>query len=88
VLGASVFHIIKLLSLDFMKLVCIAIIIATPVAWYAMSKWLQDYSYRINITWTTFFIAGLLAIAIALITVSFQSVKAALANPVRSLRTE
>ncbi|HVT86291.1 MAG TPA: ABC transporter permease [Chitinophagaceae bacterium] len=88
VLGASAFNITKLLSIDFVKLVCIAIIIATPVAWYAMHKWLQDYTYRININWTTFLIAGLLAIAIALITVSFQSIKAALANPVKSLRTE
>jgi putative ABC transport system permease protein len=77
-----------LLSLDFIKLVFVSIIIATPVAWYGMNKWLQDYTYRINISWVIFFIAGLLAIAIALITVSFQSIKAAVANPVKSLRTE
>jgi hypothetical protein len=88
VLGASVFNITKLLSLDFIKLVCIAIIIATPVTWYAMNKWLQNYTYRINVSWIIFFIAGLLAIAIALATVSFQSIKAAIANPVKSLRTE
>ncbi|HVX26723.1 MAG TPA: ABC transporter permease [Parafilimonas sp.] len=88
VLGATVFNITKLLSFDFIKLVCIAIVIATPVAWYAMNKWLQDYTYRINISWVIFFIAGLLAIAIALITVSFQSIKAAISNPVESLRTE
>jgi ABC-type antimicrobial peptide transport system permease subunit len=88
VLGASVFNITKLLSLDFVKLVIVSIIIATPVAWYAMNKWLQDYTYRINISWMIFFIAGLLAIAIALITISFQSIKAAIANPVKSLRTE
>lgn len=88
VLGASVFNITKLLSADFINLVIISIIIATPIAWYAMNKWLQDYDYRINISWVIFFIAGLLAIAIALITVSFQSVKAAIANPVKSLRTE
>jgi ABC-type antimicrobial peptide transport system permease subunit len=88
VLGASVFNITKLLSLDFVKLVVISVIIATPVAWYAMSKWLQDYTYRINVSWVIFFIAGLLAITIALITVSFQAIKAAIANPVKSLRTE
>jgi len=88
VLGASVFSITKLLTLDFIKLVCIAIIIASPIAWYAMDKWLQDYAYRINISWITFCIAGLLSIAIALVTISFQSIKAAIANPVKSLRTE
>ena len=88
VLGAAVFNITKLLSLDFIKLVFVSIIIATPVAWYGMNRWLQDYTYRISISWIIFFIAGLLAIAIALITVSFQSIKAAIANPVESLRTE
>ncbi len=88
VLGASVFNITKLLSLDFVKLVIVSIIIATPVAWYAMNKWLHDFSYRINISWFVFAAAGLLAIAIALLTVSFQSIKAAMANPVKSLRTE
>jgi ABC-type antimicrobial peptide transport system permease subunit len=88
VLGASVTNITALLSKDFIKLVVIAIVIATPVAWYVMNKWLQDYTYRINISWGIFFIAGLLAIVIALITVSFQSIKAAIANPVKNLRTE
>jgi putative ABC transport system permease protein len=88
VLGASVFTITKLLSVDFIKLVCIAIIIASPIAWYVMHKWLQGYAYRININWFTFFIAGLLAVAIAFVTISFQSIKAAVANPVKSLRTE
>ena len=88
VLGASVLNITKLLSLDFVKLVVVSIVIATPVAWFAMNKWLQDYTYRINISWDTFFIAGLLAVLIALLTVSFQSIKAAIANPVKSLRTE
>ncbi|MEP6465449.1 MAG: ABC transporter permease [Parafilimonas sp.] len=88
VLGASVANITRLLSLDFIKLVAISILIATPVAYYAMNKWLQDYTYRINISWGIFFIAGLLAIAIALITVSYQSVKAAMANPVKCLRSE
>ncbi len=88
VLGASVFNVTKLLSLDFLKLVFVSIIIATPIAWYAMNKWLQDYTYRIYISWIIFFIAGILAIVIALITVSFQSIKATIANPVKSLRTE
>jgi putative ABC transport system permease protein len=88
VLGASAFTITKLLSLDFIKLVCIAITIASPIAWYAMHKWLQDYAYRININWFTFIVAGLLAIAIALVTISFQSIRAAIANPVKSLRME
>jgi putative ABC transport system permease protein len=88
VLGASVFNVTKLLSLDFVKLVFVSIIIAIPFAYYAMNKWLQDYTYRINLTWVIFFIAGLLAILIALITVSFQAIKAAVANPVKSLRSE
>jgi putative ABC transport system permease protein len=88
VLGATALTITKLLSLDFIKLVIVAIIIATPVAWYGMNKWLQSYSYRIEIGWGIFFIAGLMAIIIAFLTVSFQAIKAALANPVNSLRTE
>jgi putative ABC transport system permease protein len=88
VLGASVVNNAKLLSFDFVKLVIFSIIIATPVAWYAMNRWLQDYTYRINIGWGIFVAAGLLAIVIALLTVSFQSIKAAIANPVKSLRTE
>ena len=88
VLGASAIGIARLLSADFIKLVLIALVIASPVAWYAMNQWLQNYTYRINIGWSIFAIAGLLAIAIALITVSFQSIKAAIANPVKSLRTE
>jgi putative ABC transport system permease protein len=88
VLGASVFSVWNLLSKDFVLLVIISFLIAVPVAWYSMSKWLLDYSYRISIGWGIFLIAGLLAIAIALITVSFQSIRAAIANPVKSLRTE
>jgi putative ABC transport system permease protein len=88
VLGASPFNITKLLSVDFVKLVVVAIIIASPVAWYAMNKWLQSYTYRISIGWGIFLIAGLMAICIALLTVSFQAIKAAIANPVKSLRTE
>jgi len=88
VLGASVPGIIQLLATDFIRLVFIAIIIATPVAWYAMNKWLQDFAYKININWFVFAVAGLIALIIAIVTISFQSIKAALANPVKSLRTE
>ena len=88
VLGASVAGIVALLSKDFLKLVMIAILIATPVAWWAMTQWLKDFAYKIEIEWWVFALAGTLAIAIALLTVSFQSVKAALMNPVKSLRSE
>lgn len=88
VLGASISNIVLLLSKDFIKLVLIAFVIASPLAWFVMHSWLQDFAYRINISWWIFFLAGLLAIAIALITISFQSIKAAMANPVKSLRTE
>jgi putative ABC transport system permease protein len=88
VLGASVSGIIQLLATDFIKLVLIAILIAVPVSWYAMNKWLQEFAYKINIGWAVFVIAGLIAILIAVITISFQSIKAAVANPVKSLRTE
>ncbi|MVM33056.1 FtsX-like permease family protein [Spirosoma sp. HMF4905] len=88
VLGASVASIVALLSTDFLKLVLIAIVVATPVAWYVMNQWLQDFAYKIDIEWWLFALAGLLAIGIALLTVSFQSVKAALMNPVKSLRSE
>ncbi len=88
VLGASVPGIIQLLAKDFVKLVVIAIVIATPIAWYVMNTWLQDFAYKINLSWSVFVIAGVVAILIALITISFQSIKAAIANPVKSLRTE
>ncbi|GAA4452456.1 ABC transporter permease [Nibrella saemangeumensis] len=88
VLGASVPSLVSMLSADFLKLVLIALLIATPIAWYTMNRWLQDFAYKISIEWWMFALAGLLAITIALITVSFQSVKAALANPVKSLRAE
>ena len=88
VLGASVAGIIQLLARDFIKLVFIAILIATPIAWYTMSRWLQDFAYRIDVQWWVFVLAGLLALAIALLTVSFQSIKAALMNPIKSLRSE
>jgi putative ABC transport system permease protein len=88
VLGASVSNITVILSKDFLKLVIIAIIIATPVAWWAMNKWLEDFAYRISISWWIFVIAGFAAALIAFLTVSFQAIKAAIANPVKSLRTE
>jgi putative ABC transport system permease protein len=88
VLGASVAQIAALLSKDFIKLVCIAIIVASPIAWWAMNNWLEGFAYRVHVSWWMIAIAGLLAIVIALVTVSFQSVKAALGNPVKSLRTE
>ncbi|HEX8278011.1 MAG TPA: FtsX-like permease family protein, partial [Segetibacter sp.] len=88
VLGASVLTIAGMLSKDFLKLVMIAAIITFPVAWWAMNKWLQDFAYRINISWWIFLVAGLVAVVIALITISFQAIKAAIANPVQSLRTE
>ncbi|WP_421827395.1 ABC transporter permease [Larkinella sp.] len=88
VLGASVASIVVLLSRDFLRLVMIAILIATPIGWYAMNRWLADFAYRIDLEWWVFGLAGFLAVAVALLTVSFQSIKAALVNPVKSLRSE
>jgi putative ABC transport system permease protein len=88
VLGASVFGITALLSKDFIKLVFIAILLAVPAAWYAMHQWLNNFVYRIDIEWWVFAAASLIAIFIAIATVSFQSVKAALMNPVKSLKSE
>ncbi len=88
VLGASVANVTLLLSKEFLRLVVVSFVIASPIAWYAMNKWLDNYSYRIGIEWWVFALAGLLAVLIAIITVSYQAIKAALANPVKSLRTE
>ena len=88
VLGASTQGVVLLLSKDFIKLVVISLLIASPVAWYFMNKWLQDFAYRINISWSVFVVTAIAALSIAFITVSFQAIKAALANPVKSLRTE
>jgi putative ABC transport system permease protein len=88
VLGASVGNVISLLSKEFLKLVFIAIVIASPVTWFVMNKWLQDFAYRTNISWLVFVITAVIAIGIAVLTISFQAIKAALANPVKSLRTE
>ena len=88
VLGASVSNVVTMLSKDFLKLVTIAFCIAVPLAWWVMHKWLQDFAYRVDVSWWIFGIAGLLALCIALLTISFQAIKAAIANPVKSLRTE
>jgi len=88
VLGASTNGVIMLLSKDFIKLVLISLLIASPAGWYFMNKWLQDFAYRINISWWTFLLAGMLAILLALITISFQAIKAAMVNPVTGLRSE
>ncbi|MEP7323753.1 MAG: ABC transporter permease [Saprospiraceae bacterium] len=88
VVGASVFSIVNLLSKDFIKLVCVSILIAAPLAWFGINKWLQDFEYRVNIGWWVFVLAGMMAITIALLTVGFQAIRAAVAKPVKSLRIE
>ena len=88
VLGASVPSVVQLLSKDFIKLVIIAFVVAAPVAWYFMNKWLEDFAYRTDRKWWVFPLAGIIAVLIALFTISFQAIKAAIANPVKSLRTE
>lgn len=88
VLGASVGSIVRLLSVDFLVLVLIAAIVAAPIAWWAMSTWLQDFTYRISINWWVFLLAGLAAALVALATVSYHAIRAALVNPVKSLKTE
>jgi putative ABC transport system permease protein len=88
VLGASVTNIIQLLSVDFLKLVCIAILIALSIGWWTMHSWLNEYAYRININWWMFAAASGIIILIVAFTISFQAIKTAIANPVKSLRTE
>jgi ABC-type antimicrobial peptide transport system permease subunit len=88
VLGASVRHLVALLSRDFLRLVALAFVIAVPVGWYVMGQWLSNFTYRVGMAWWLFAGAGGLALIIALLTVSFQSIKAAQANPVDSLRNE
>ncbi|MDP4132100.1 MAG: FtsX-like permease family protein, partial [Bacteroidota bacterium] len=88
VLGANVANIVSMISRDFLKLIFVASFIAFPLAWWSMNKWLQDFAYRINISWWAFAFAGVITVLIALFTISFQAVKAATANPVNSLRTE
>ena len=88
VLGASVNNIFGLLTRNFVKLVIISFVIAVPFAWYLMQTWLEDYAYRIEITWDVFILAGTISVLIALLTISYQSLRAALANPATSLRSE
>jgi putative ABC transport system permease protein len=88
VLGASIPQIVTELSKDFLKLVIVAAVIALPIAWYAMSKWLLDFAFRVSIEWWVFVMAGVIALIIAFATISYQSIKAAMANPVKSLRSE
>jgi putative ABC transport system permease protein len=88
VLGASVAGIVRLLSKDFLALVLIAIVIASPLAWYGLNRWLAGFAYRVELNVWMFATAGLIAVLIAFLTIGFQSVKAALANPVKSLRSE
>ena len=88
VLGASVTGIVRLLSMDFLKLVFVALILAVPLAWYMMNTWLQDFVYRIQIQWWVFVVAAVIAIFIAIVTISSQAIRAAIANPVNSLRSE
>jgi putative ABC transport system permease protein len=85
VMGASVGGIVKLLSVDFIKLVFVSTLIAIPVAWFGMDRWLRDFAYRIDMPWWAFMAAGFIAVVIAVATVSFQAIKAALMNPVKSL---
>jgi putative ABC transport system permease protein len=88
VLGASVGGVVTILSKDFLKLVTVALLIAIPLSWMASNKWLENYPYRITLSWWMFASVGVLVVLIALITVSFQAIRAAVANPVKSLRTE
>lgn len=88
ILGASALHISSLLSVDFLKLVFISLLIASPIAWQTMNQWLKNYEYQIKIEWWIFVLTGVLSLLIALATVSYQSLKAAMANPVKSLRAE
>ena len=88
VLGASVGNIAAMLSIDFLKLIVLAVLVAFPIAWLVMNNWLQDFAYRVNMSWWNFTLAGLIAILIAFFTISIQSIKAAFTNPIKSLRTE
>jgi putative ABC transport system permease protein len=88
VLGATIADLTRLLTKDFILLVFVAFLIASPIAWIAMNKWLENYAYRVDVNWWIFLVTGLIAIIIALLTVSFQAIKTAIANPVKSLRTE
>ena len=86
--GASVGNVVGILSKDFLKLVMIALLVSMPIAWMAINKWLQNYPYRITLSWMMFAAAAFFVVLIALVTISFQAIKAAVANPVKSLRSE
>jgi hypothetical protein len=88
VLGASLFNILRLLSADFTRLIVIAMVIAIPLAWWAVNQWLQSFAYHIQLGWSVFLLAPLAALFIAWVTVSYESIKAGVANPVKSLRSE
>ena len=88
VLGSSILQIVGLLSKDFLKLILIAFLIATPLGYYVMNNWLQDFAYRIELKWWVFVVAGVCTLLIAVLTISFRSIQAALMNPVKSLKTE
>jgi putative ABC transport system permease protein len=88
IVGASAANITSMISRDFVILVVVSFIIASPIAWYFMNKWLEDFAYHIAIKWWMFALAGVISVTIALLTVSFQSIKAALTNPIKSLKTE
>jgi len=88
ILGASVKDIVSTLSGDFIVMVFLSIVIATPVAWWVMNKWLEDFAYRIQISWWMFVVVGVMALLIAFAATGYQAIKAALANPVKSLRSE
>ena len=88
VLGATMLNVVTLLSMDFIKLVLIANVIAFPIAWWAANRWLQEYAYHIDLKWWVFLLAAILASVIALMTVSYQAFKAGMTNPVKSLRSE
>ena len=88
VLGASAASVINMLNKEFIKLVLISSVIAIPLAWWAMNEWLEDFAYRVEIGWWVFVVAGIIALLIAVLTVSSQAIKAAFANPVKSLRSE
>ena len=88
VLGASVSGIVTMLSKDFVRLVLLSLLIASPIAWYFMNEWLQGFAYRIDMSLLIFLLAGAMALLIAMVTISFQAIRAAIANPVTSLRSE
>jgi putative ABC transport system permease protein len=88
VMGASVAGIVRLLSRDFLALVVVSFVIATPLTWWLMQRWLMDFAYRVRVSWVDFFVAGLLAVMIALLTIGGNAVRAAMANPAEALRSE